>query len=384
MTYTVDEPIAATAAVTTLDDVLAELTERREEFQGLGYVPRDFVERLIAVGVYRAATPEAFGGSPERPADFLRTIEKISVVDGSTGWVASFGCQLIYLGPLPKESLAELFADGPDVVFAGALFPVQHAEPTDAGFLVDGHWKFGSGSMGADVICVGIPGDDSTNGKPRGALLRPEDVEILQDWDVVGMKASGSFDLVVRGVEVPRERTFIRGGAPSLDEPLYRYPAITYAAQSLAVTAAGVARAALDHALKVGAGVAGVTGAPKLADRAYYRAGIAQAEAQLRSARAYFYEAAEEAWDAALIGEVSDELNAHMRLSTAHLARTCATVVNDVIAISGTGTIFNGHPLLRLQGDAMVPQQHAFMSPAVIESAAAVLMGQPPTAPGFR
>ena len=178
MTYTVDEPIAATAAVTTLDDVLAELTERREEFQGLGYVPRDFVERLIAVGVYRAATPEAFGGSPERPADFLRTIEKISVVDGSTGWVASFGCQLIYLGPLPKESLAELFADGPDVVFAGALFPVQHAEPTDAGFLVDGHWKFGSGSMGADVICVGIPGDDSTNGKPRGALLRPEDVEI--------------------------------------------------------------------------------------------------------------------------------------------------------------------------------------------------------------
>lgn len=113
----------------------------RDEFQGLGYVPRDFVERLMSVGIYRAATPEAFGGSPERPVDFLRTIEKISVVDGS------------------------------DVVFAGALFPVQHAEPTETGLLVDGHWKFGS--MGTDVICVGIPGDDSISGKPRGALLRP-------------------------------------------------------------------------------------------------------------------------------------------------------------------------------------------------------------------
>lgn len=384
MTYTRDESIATAREGATLEDVLAELTRRRDEFQGLGYVPRDFVERLIDLGIYRAATPEAFGGSPVAPADFLHTIEKISVVDGSTGWVASFGCQLVYVGPLPKESLAELFADGPDVVFAGALFPVQHAEPTDAGFLVDGHWKFGSGSMAADVICVGIPGDDSTSGKPRGALLRPADVEIVQDWDVVGMKASGSFDLVVRGVEVPRERTFIRGGAPSLDEPIYRYPAITYAAQSLAVTSAGVARAALDHAVKVGAGVAGVTGAPNLADRGYYRAGIARAEAQLRAARAYFFEAAEEAWDAAVAGEVSDELNAHMRLSAAHLARTSADVVNDVIGISGTGPIFNGHPLQRLQGDAMVPQQHAFLSPAVIESAAAVLMGQAPTAPGFR
>ncbi|AWB93724.1 acyl-CoA dehydrogenase [Aeromicrobium chenweiae] len=283
MTYTVDESITTTTSATTLDDVLSELADRRDEFQRLGYVPRDFVDRLIAIGIYRSATPEAFGGSPERPADFLRTIEKISVIDASTGWVASFGCQLVYLGTLPAQTLAELFAEGPDVVFAGALFPVQHAEPTETGFVVDGRWKFGSGSMGADVICVGIPGDDSIDGEPRGALLRAADVEIVQDWDVLGMKASGSFDLVVHSVEVPREWTFIRGGEPSLDEPLYCYPAITYAAQSLAVTSAGVARAALDHALKVGAGVAGVTGAPELADRAYYRAGIAQAEAQLRS-----------------------------------------------------------------------------------------------------
>ncbi|MBB4683875.1 acyl-CoA dehydrogenase family protein [Amycolatopsis jiangsuensis] len=367
------------------EEVLAELAERKDEFGRQRYVPRDFVEKLKPLGVYRASTPVRFGGDPMPPARFLRMIERISAVDGSTGWVASFGSQLVYLGSLPLESQAKMFAGGPDVVFAGALFPVQDAVPTERGYRVSGRWKFASGSMAADIICVGIPGDDASAGKPRGALLRPEDVEIVQDWDVEGMRGTGSFDLVVKDVEVPREWTFVRGGAPLLDEPLYQYPAITYAAQSLSVVSAGVARAVLDFAEEVGSGRASITGAPKLADRAYYRAAIAEAEASLRSARAYFYEAAEEAWQSILDGAgVSDRENAHLRLSAAHLARTASEVVDRVVSVSGTAVIFNEHPLRRLVADAKVPQSHAFLSLAMYDAAGAVFMGQPPTVPAFR
>jgi alkylation response protein AidB-like acyl-CoA dehydrogenase len=373
------------APAATLDEVLAEIRDRRGEFRQLRYVPRDFIERLKAIGIYRSATPIQFGGDSLPPAEFLRTIEQIAVADGSTAWVASFGCQSIYLGPVPLETQAELYADGPDLVFAGALFPIQEAVPTASGFVVSGRWKFGSGSKGADVICVGIPGDDSTSGKPRGALLRPRDVQIVEEWDVIGMKGTGSFDLVVDSVEVPREWTFIRGGVSMIDEPLYRYPAITYAAQSLSVVAAGVARAALDFAEEVGSGRASITGAPKLADRAYYRAGVGELEAALRSARGYFYDAAEEAWDSlARGGEVSDEQNAHLRLSAAHLSRVAADVVHKVVALSGTAAIYTGHPLQDLLGDSLVPQEHAFLSPAMYDAAGAVLMGQPPTVPAFR
>ncbi|KAA9166421.1 flavin-dependent monooxygenase [Amycolatopsis acidicola] len=367
------------------EEVLAELGERKEEFHAQRYVPRDFVDKLKPLGVYRASTPARFGGEPMPPAEFLRMVERISAVDGSAGWVASFGSQLVYLGSLPLESQAKMFAGGPDVVFAGALFPVQEAVPTDAGFRVSGRWKFASGCMAADIICVGIPGDDASAGKPRGALLRPEDVEIVQDWDVEGMRATGSFDLVVRDVEVPREWTFVRGGAPVLDEPLYRYPAITYAAQSLSVVSAGVARAVLDVAEEAGGGRASITGAPKLADRAYYRAAVAEAEASLRSARAYFYEAAEEAWEGILDGNgVSDRRNADMRLSAAHLARTASSVVEKIVSVSGTSVIFSGHPLRRLVADAQVPQSHAFLSLAMYDAAGAVFLGQPPTVPAFR
>ncbi len=365
--------------------VLAELSTRRDEFRAQRYVPRDFVGRLKELGLYRAATPSKFGGEPLPPARFLERIERISAVDGSTGWVASFGSAQIYLAALPVDTQAEIYADGPDVAFAGGLFPPQPAEPTERGFLVDGRWRFASGCMGADLLGVGLPGDASTGGKPRSAVLRPEQVEIVPEWDVVGMRGTGSFDLVVRGVDVPREWTFVRGGAPTIDEPLYRYPTIAYAAQVLAVVGAGVARAALDHARHVGGGYAGITGAPKLADRPYYRIDVARAEASLRSARAWFYELSEQVWEHVLRGdEATDEQNAELRLAAAHLAKTASDVVGTLIEISGTAPIYTGHPLADLAGDALVPKQHAFLGPQIYDAAGAVLMGLPPTTPGFR
>ncbi|WP_019810869.1 acyl-CoA dehydrogenase family protein [Saccharomonospora halophila] len=369
----------------TFADVLAELEHRKAEFDEQRYVPKDFIERLKQVGIYRAATPAKFGGEPLPPAEFLDRIERISAVDGSTGWVASFGSALIYLAALPLETQAELYRDGPDVTFAAGLFPVQSGETTDRGFRVDGRWKFASGCMGADVLGVGIPGDSSTGGKPRTALLNPEQVEIVREWDVVGMRGTGSFDLVVHDTEVPHEWTFIRGGEPTVDEPLYRYPVIAYASQVLAVVASGVARAALDHAKRVGSGYAGVTGAPRLADRPYYRTQVASAEAALRSARSWFYELSHEVWETVVSGDVAtDEQNAHLRLASAHLAKTASDVVSGLVEISGTAPINRSHPLQRLLGDALVPKQHAFLGPALYDSAGAALMGLEPTTPGFR
>ncbi|MFX6182728.1 flavin-dependent monooxygenase, partial [Acinetobacter baumannii] len=85
---------------------------------------------------------------------------------------------------------------------------------------------------GADVLGVGIgaavPGQAGS--KPRTAVLPPEQVEIIDNWDVMGLVGTGSHDLKVSQQFVPEEWTFIRGGLPTIDEPLYRYPTIAYAA----------------------------------------------------------------------------------------------------------------------------------------------------------
>ncbi|MEU3855264.1 flavin-dependent monooxygenase [Streptomyces sp. NPDC029554] len=363
-------------------EVLAELAVRRPEFHTQGYVPRDFIERLIPLGVYRHATPIQFGGEVIPPHEFLKIIERIGRVDGSTAWVVGFASANTYMGALPVDTQAEIYKGGPDIVMAGGLYPMQKAERTATGFRVSGRWKFASGCMAADYISVGLL-DESAGGMPRAALLPASEVAIVQDWDVSGMRASGSFDTVLEDVEIPMEWTFIRGGAPFIDEPLFRYPLIGYQAQCHAAIGLGVAQGALDYAQHAGA-YRGITGAPPLGQRAYYRAEFAKAFAALQSARSYFLEVAEEVWETVSAGEVvTPAQKARIRLSAVNVADTSSQIVHDIGKVSGAGIISNSHPFNLIRQDAQVPQLHASLSQHMYDDAGAVLLGLEPTTPGF-
>ncbi len=364
----------------TWDAVLQELRERRAEFHARRHVPRDFIDKLIALKVYRAAAPARFGGEPMSPAEFIRTVERIARVDGSTGWVVAFSTALTYLGALPLETQAELYRNGPDVVFAGGLFPLVPAKSTENGYWVEGTWKFSSGCMAADWIGVGLIDEDG-GGLPRVAVLPRDRVEIIDNWNVDGMVASGSFDTRVNGAEVAREWTFLRGGESLIDEPLFRYPPIGFQAQMHASIGLGVAQAALDYAREAGART-GVTGAPPLGARAYFRTDLAKAYVQLNAARSFFIDTADDVWETVCRGdEVTPEQTADIRLSSAYMADVAAQVVHDVSAISGAGIISDGHPLQTIRRDAQVPQLHATLGHAMYDAGGAVLLGQKPDIP---
>jgi len=371
-----------------LDVVIEEIAARRDEFDRLSHVPRDVIAKLKRAGIYRAGTPRRFGGDARAPGEFLATIERIAVADGSAAWVASFGSANVYLAALPLATQQAIYAAGPDQVFAGGLFPVQAAQPAPGGWRVNGTWKFASGCKGADWLGVGIGigvggKDGGVPGKPRTAVFRPAQVEIVDNWDVVGMQGTGSHDLRVTDQFVADDWTFVRGGAPTVDEPLYRYPTIAYAAQVLAVVNLGLARAALDVANQMAGGRKTTTGAPQLADRAYYRIELAKAEAQLRSARAFFYESTDEVWQSILTGnDVSADQVSLLRLAATQIAREGADVVGRAYRLGGTMAIYRSHPLQRLMRDAMVVTQHAFLGEGNYDGAGAVFVGVPPI-PGY-
>src|SRR4030095_11746067 len=86
-----------------------------------------------------------------------------------------------------------------------------------------------------------------------------ENTTIIDNWDVNGLRGTGSHDIEVTGIVVPEHWTFIRGGAASLDTPLFRYPTLAIASQVLAVVGLGAARAALDQAIAMARGRASIT-----------------------------------------------------------------------------------------------------------------------------
>ena len=364
--------------------LLADIRARRAEFTAQQQVTQDIVERFRRVGIYRALVAKMFGGDERSPAEFCQMIESIAEADGSAAWVASFGAAATYLAALPEPTLRKLYADGPDVVFAGGLFPLQPARRVADGFLVNGVWKFGSGCTGASLLGVGIAVEgEESGGLPRVAVMPAAKVKIHKNWDVIGLEGTGSHDLAVTDVVVPEEWTLIRGGSASVDVPVYRYPSLGLASQVLAVVGLGIARAALNEVIEMAGGRVSITGAPKLADRGYVQLSVAKAEASLRAARAFFYEATDEVWSAVLAGDKpSIEKTTALRLASSHAAKTGADVSRIVTELTGTTSIYHGHPLARALTDSFVVAQHAFLNEGTMQNAGRVLLGLP-SVPGF-
>lgn len=379
----VAEP-AGPAREAAFQHALEVLKERRDEFNEQGFVPRDYMTLLKKAGLFRVSVPEKFGGEPMPPAEFLKLVEQISAVDPATGWVASFGSASGYFAALPEESQRKLYEQSKDIVFAAGMFPMFEAEKVEGGYLCSGEWQFASGCKGADLLGMGLRGGAETNGKPLTALVDRNAVEIIENWDVAGMKATGSHNVRADKVFVPEEMTFVRGGEPTVDEPITRYPGLAYAAQVLAAVTLGAARGALDYITTVGAANTSISGGPAKGNRPAYKTGLAKAEADLRSASAFFYSSTEDVWAKAVAGEeITDKDKAMLRLSGTHAAHVGREVVLSAFNIAGTGAIFKSHPLQRYLRDGLVPAQHAMLQEHTYEASGALLLGLEAGIPSF-
>lgn len=370
-----------------LDELCDEIRERAcsGEFDQQAYVSQDIIQKLKQLGVYRAFVPKRFGGDEISPRQFCELIERLSMADGSVGWVASFGMSPAYLGSLPEATLQELYKDSPDIVFAGGIFPPQSAELVDDCFMVNGRWKFSSGCKGADIVGVGIAPkkDNETQGLPRMAVLPADKAKIEMTWDTVGLKGTGSHDLVVENVSVPEAWTFVRGEPSKLPEPFFKYPSLSLATQVLTVVGIGVAAAALDEFKKLAPGKASITGGAEIANRPVTQYEFSQAQAEFLAARNWFYQTMDVVWNEILAGRKPDpDLISDMRLSCTHAARVSARVARKMQMLAGMTAIYTNNPFSRFVNDTNVVTQHAFMGDNTLQNAGAMSFGLNPT-PGY-
>lgn len=370
-----------------LDELCDEIRERAcsGEFDQQAYVSQDIIQKLKQLGVYRAFVPKRFGGDEISPRQFCELIERLSMADGSVGWVASFGMSPAYLGSLPEATLKELYKDSPDIVFAGGIFPPQSAELVDDCFMVNGRWKFSSGCKGADIVGVGIAPkkDNETQGLPRMAVLPADKAKIEMTWDTVGLKGTGSHDLVVENVSVPEAWTFVRGEPSKLTEPFFKYPSLSLATQVLTVVGIGVAAAALDEFKKLAPGKASITGGAEIANRPVTQYEFSQAQAEFLAARNWFYQTMDVVWNEILAGrQPAAQQISDMRLSCTHAARVSARVARKMQMLAGMTAIYTNNPFSRFVNDTNVVTQHAFMGDNTLQNAGAMSFGLNPT-PGY-
>jgi len=343
-------------------------------------LPDVLIARLRASGLFRAGAPLSVSAAEAAPAVTLRCAETIACGDASVGWCVSIAATSSLLGGwLPAAGLAEVFGHA-DKVAAGVWAPRGKARRDDGGYRVSGRWAFCSGIMHSDYLFGGCIVEDGAGGPPtpRVLAMSVSELEIVDTWHTNGLRATGSHDAVADDVFVPEHRSLWLLDPPTSDAALYRFPIFAFFALSIAAAALGNARGAIDDLQALAFDKVGLGSSRTLAQRPATWAVVGEAEASLRAARAFYYEAIGEAWAAAQAGApVSVELRTALRLAATHAVRTAADVARRMYDLGGGSAIYESSPLQRRFRDAQTATAHFQVNPATWELTGRILLDQP-------
>ena len=370
--------------VSTARAMRGELRGRAEEIERARRIPADLSAGFARAGFFRMCVPQAYGGLELPPADTMYTIETLAQADGSAAWCVFIGATSgTVLALLPPDSARAIF-HGPEVLLGGVFAPRGKAVAEPGGFRVNGRWQWGSGTQnahwvmgGCEVIRDGVP-ELLHNGTPRSRMMiaPASEIEFFDTWHVSGLCGTGSTDFAMNGLFVPDSRAVGLGVDGPLERPLYAFPQFGLLAMGIAAVALGLARAAIDALVEIAGGKTPQGSARPLAARPAAQSDVSHAEALLRSARAFYYEAIERAWESACAhGRIEVEHRRDVRLATTHATRACAQVVDLMYDLGGGTSVYHKSPLQRVFRDVHVATQHMMVSPATLELTGRMLLG---------
>lgn len=221
-------------------------------------IPPATVQDYHRAGFLRVLQPARFGGHQASFDTFSRIVETLAEGCGASAWVyAVLGEHQWIIGCLPERGQADVWGDTPLAVASSSLAPREAAAPTTGGWRLNGSFPFSSGCLHAQWAIIGARAEDAAGNKPTRYMLVPmSEIEIVDDWHVLGLRGTASRTLVIRDAFVPEHRTVLLkdlmdgttpGSAVHPDYGLLRAPRGFLVPFSLPPVAFSLARRALAH-----------------------------------------------------------------------------------------------------------------------------------------
>lgn len=373
--------------IDSLADVADQLREQAEEAEKIGKLTDDTVKTMKQLGNIRLLQPEKHGGMEVHPREFAETVMATAALDPSAGWingvVGVHPYQLAYADPRVG---AEIWADDVDTWVASPYAPQGVAVPVDGGYIFNGRWQFSSGTDHCDWIFLGAMIGDA-EGKPLmppqmlHMILPRKDYEIVEDsWDVVGLRGTGSKDVIVKDAFVPSYRTMdamkVMDGTAQreagMTETLYLMPWSTMFPLGISSATIGIAEGALAAALDYQRSRVNSSGVA-IKDDPYVMYAIGEAAADINAARQELLANVDRIYDMVDAGkEVSFTDRAAGRRTQVRAVWRAVSAVDEIFARCGGNGTRMDKPLQRYWRDVHVGQAHAIHVPSTVYHASAL------------
>ncbi|AIY44911.1 acyl-CoA dehydrogenase family protein [Mycolicibacterium fortuitum] len=372
-------------------DLADQLRHQGAEAEKIGKLTDETVKMMKAAGNIRLLQPKSHGGLEVHPREFAETVMATAALDPSAGWingvVGVHPYQLAYADP---KVAAEIWAENVDTWVASPYAPQGVAKPVDGGYIFNGRWQFSSGTDHCDWIFLGAmlasnePGAESVPIMPPQMLhmiLPRQDYEIVEDsWNVVGLRGTGSKDVIVKDAFVPTYRTMdamkVMDGTAQreagMTETLYLMPWSTMFPLGISSATIGIAEGALAAALDYQRERVNSSGVA-IKDDPYVMYAIGEAAADINAARQELLANADRIYDIVDSGkEVSFEDRAAGRRTQVRAVWRAVSAVDEIFARCGGNAARMDKPLQRYWRDVHVGQAHAIHVPGTVYHASAL------------
>jgi alkylation response protein AidB-like acyl-CoA dehydrogenase len=362
------------------------LNEQAPLSEAAGRLTDATIQALRDAGLMGFYMPKCFGGAEVWPLEALEIIEALSYADASTSWVTmaaqvSMATAAAYL---PPSAARHVFGATMPIV-AGQGAPFGRADMTEGGFRLSGKWGYGSGLYHAAWTHTGamvhehgrpriVPGTETPDA--RIFIVPIGEAEFQDNWDVLGLRATGSVDYAMQDVFVPEEFTHRQNAnRPYQGGDLYRLGISGLSTSGHTGFALGVARRALDEIATLAVAPRRPAMIPDVGGGEVFHQLYGQAEADLRAARSFVFDA----WaDVQAQLQRGDDMTVRqmtlVRMALNHVTSVAARATEFAYKYGG-GSAARAGALQRCFRDMATATQHVTVSPWILRECAKELLG---------
>jgi 3-hydroxy-9,10-secoandrosta-1,3,5(10)-triene-9,17-dione monooxygenase len=364
------------AVLDAVRDLLPQFRERADEAERLRVVPESSVKDLEASGFFRLLQPRRFDGLESDPVDFYTAVRLIASACGSTGWVASvLGVHPWQVALFHDKAQQAVWGEDSTTRLSSSYAPTGKALQVEGGYQLSGRWSFSSGCDHATWVLLGglVTNDEGQIVDFKTFMVPRADYTIEDVWNVVGLRGTGSNDIVVEDVFVPDEFTLSmvdtgRCHGPGQEQNtsgLYKLPFHSIFTSTITAPIVGMASGAYDeHVEMQRKRVRAAYIAEKTVNDPFASVRIARAASEIDAAWALLTNNIREMQDLVERGE-KIPLNLRLKVRRDQVLGTerAVSAIDTLFEASGGRALAEGTYLQRAWRDAHAGRVHAANDP---------------------
>jgi len=353
--------------------LIPRLAERAPAAAAARQIPAETIAEYRASGILRILQPRRFGGMQGRFSLFSRIVEELTFGCASAAWVYAVLAEHQWIvAQYPEAAQLDVWGEDPQAVAASSLAPRAAARRVAGGWRLSGHYTFSSGCDHAQWAIIGAFLGEM--GDPRTIaylLVRLAEIEIVDDWQVLGLLGTGSKSLELHDVFVPEHRVVMvsdlfAGTPPGAlvhpDYPVLRAPRGYLVSYSLPPVAIALGRRALDVACQSLSGRVS-RGVRRLAESEFVQMTLGEAAAAIDAATLALHTGREASTAAVSSGRRISEAEAlRARRDMTYAQHQVGWALERLCELSGARWVYDSDPLQEIRRDVMTILTHTAAS----------------------